>query len=772
MPTDKFGNPYFYPSKAGGFSYVMSDNPKNDNNVDWPSEMSFSGNIATMHPNGPTDFGVGKNISSFNDSIGGCSMDFKATAKRGYAYKADDARDIEYKCLMKVSGIGSNGFSISFCTGHHTGSSCCQGFAYMLTTEVGQNPTQFRFRKETVHVEYTNSPEGTFTHSKANFKIDGVGRFVGLGACRYNKPKDGGTSPQDDTVILEAWFNPNPDNDPSDWTMIKRIEDKPGKHWTGSPGKCNGDSDQIGPWSNAQNRMKTNASSGSIQFKAVTLREINPFGTFDEEPPGGGTGVQRWIKYSMVSGDANLEHYSEVTGHEIIETITDPDPLNTFGGQAWGNSAGKEVVDPCENLFFQYPDGLHVEAYWSNSDDRCVVPGLTVPDTVEVPSMTNRKGGAVLANAKIYLIYWGSDWKNRVTTPTSAEVTDLIQGAILDDDVQYFDKVSQYGCSAPIWGGAVFNTTFPIPGGNITEEEGRECIIDTFNKGLLPIPADTNEDVYVLYVPVGKDIIPMGSSSTPGGFHDIWHPVLVPPVVTCPTGFHKNALGVCVPDTVSCPAGQHENELGVCVDNDIPPVDPNPPSKVVGTFTLLRDINISRTDACEGTSGGGGSGGSAIFFGPVASTFDRQLSNTSAWSHRTRCVVYLKKSGAEAIGKILKQFDIPLKKVGSPAATPTVSAVIWSPTGTVVYTSPTLIDPTTLTTSFVNTSFDFSANIHVFVVGDRVGIKYFPSDVTADVNYVVCAFDMIGEGNTTMMDYESSVWKEHLDRDLSCTLWQ
>ena len=72
MPSDKFGIPYFYPSKAGGFNYEMSDNPKSDSNVDWPSggEMTFSGNTVTMHPNGPTDFGIGKNISSFSDSIG------------------------------------------------------------------------------------------------------------------------------------------------------------------------------------------------------------------------------------------------------------------------------------------------------------------------------------------------------------------------------------------------------------------------------------------------------------------------------------------------------------------------------------------------------------------------------------------------------------------------------------------------------------------------------------------------------------------------------
>ena len=109
--------------------------------------------------------------------------------------------------------------------------------------------------------------------------------------------------------------------------MLKRTEDKPGRGWTGSKGKCNGDNDQIGVWSNAQNRMKTNATSGTIQFKGVTFREINPFGTFEEPPPGpgGGTAVQRWIKYGIISGDSTTcDHYTNVTSHEIVETITDP----------------------------------------------------------------------------------------------------------------------------------------------------------------------------------------------------------------------------------------------------------------------------------------------------------------------------------------------------------------------------------------------------------------------------------------------------------------
>src|SRR6185503_2443472 len=143
--------------------------------------------------------------------------------------------------------------------------------------------------------------------------------------------------------------------------------------------------------------------------------------------------------------------------------------------------------------------------------------------------------GTVLANAKIYLIYWGLDWSTRVTAPTSTGITDFIQNDMLGTDILYFSKLTQYGVNAPTWGGAVFNTTFPVPSGNIPEQTCRDCIINTFNKGLLPIPTDTNEDVYILYVPMGHDVVPLGEQSTPAGFHDIWRPFLTPPVVQCPT---------------------------------------------------------------------------------------------------------------------------------------------------------------------------------------------------------------------------------------------
>lgn len=290
---DKFGNPNFYPLKAGGFEYYMSDNPKNDQAVDWPNEMSFpSAGIVRMSPNGPTDFSVGRNSREFagnKNAIGGCNMDFEASAARGYIYKANDVRDIEMKALCKFNGsFGDNGFSLGVCTGRHNSSGCCQGFAYICTIEVNESPSTFRFRKEMWHVSYHDSPEGRQTHDKMNFKLMGAGRYVGLGLCRYNRKVAGKQSPAEDEVVLELWFNPDPANDMKNWTMLKRIVDRAGNGWGDDGDDCGGAKDQVGVWSGPQNRWKTNATSGSVDVKALSFREVDPFAQFPPEGGGGG----------------------------------------------------------------------------------------------------------------------------------------------------------------------------------------------------------------------------------------------------------------------------------------------------------------------------------------------------------------------------------------------------------------------------------------------------------------------------------------------------
>ena len=417
--------PFFHPSKTGGFFYQQEDSPENSNFVDWPSEMSFPGNgVARMDPSGATDFGIGKNISGFNDSIGGCNMDFAATKSRGYAYKADDPRDIEYKAIISFEDIDlDQGFSISFDTGHHASDEpCCQGFAYMVNCRPGADPCEFRFRKEMWHVHYSSTP--FFTDDRVNFKLNGHG-YIGFGGVRYNKPNT------TDTVIMEIWFNNDPINHPLDWFLVDTFEDGPNTNFGDGGDQCNGDDAQVGTWSNVQSRMKTNSSGGTCLFKAITLREIDVTKSFDDTPPpidtncpsgqvwngtacvpidggggtppgGGGTGIPSQISpvisYVLVNASTagfptfhppmtGLQSMMLALAEDLAETMTNPNPAQIDGPEGWrgpagtGTNAEGEIGDlPCDHNFsadtnlpqvYTFADGIMVEPYWSNKDNGC-----------------------------------------------------------------------------------------------------------------------------------------------------------------------------------------------------------------------------------------------------------------------------------------------------------------------------------------------------------------------------------------------------------------
>lgn len=281
--TDRFGIPMWYASKSGGFFYESSDTPTNDDAFEAGSETKTTGtNTVTMKPSGPTNFHLGKNVQGFTDETGGCGKHFKDWEGAGYAWKKDDVRDMEIKGVFKFD-IGSNGFSISCCTGHHkSGPPCCQGHAYMITLEPSDSPYSATFRKEMYHVQYDDSPEGSF--NIPGITNDNV--WFGLGLVRYNKKVS--DDPTEDQVVLECWANVHPDSDIKDWKLIKKIIDKKGNGWGNSGDVCGGDKDQVITWSGPKNRFKTNANSGSVQAKMLSLREIDPLGTVD--PGGGGTG--------------------------------------------------------------------------------------------------------------------------------------------------------------------------------------------------------------------------------------------------------------------------------------------------------------------------------------------------------------------------------------------------------------------------------------------------------------------------------------------------
>ena len=147
---------------------------------------------------------------------------------------------------------------------------------------------------------------------------------------------------------------------------------------------------------------------------------------------------------------------------------------------------------------------------------------------------------------------------------------------------------------------------------------------------------------------------------------------------------------------------------------------------------------------------------------------DKELSDSSTWQNRKRITMKATNSSSDLYNSTPHQADIPLKKAGSPAASPTVGFKIWNSSGAVVYTSTTTFDPSTFTTSFVKKTFDMSTNTHKLVVGDRIGVEYTG---TSSSNYVLASYQDFAYPNSTYEQYEGSSWGSK-SRQLVMDLWE
>jgi len=198
---------------------------------------------------------------------------------------------------------------------------------------------------------------------------------------------------------------------------------------------------------------------------------------------------------------------------------------------------------------------------------------------------------------------------------------------------------------------------------------------------------------------------------------------------------------------------------------------PGETTEVQGSFKFQWDINTLRSSPCAGAGTGGGSGtGNAIFY-TVTSTDNRELSNSVTYDNRTRIVEKVVNSSSILKGKTPKQLDVLLKKEGTPT-TPLIHAKIWNSAGTVVYDSPTTVDPSTLTSSLVKTTFDFSTNTHALVTGDYIGIEWTG---TSDVDFVdvgVAYSSSYDSTNSIESQYEGGTWDDKTTRDCAFDIWE
>jgi hypothetical protein len=117
-------------------------------------------------------------------------------------------------------------------------------------------------------------------------------------------------------------------------------------------------------------------------------------------------------------------------------------------------------------------------------------------------------GGPVLANVKVYAVYWGS----------SVQFQDHINQfypAVLDSP--YFDWLSEYNTPTQqiqrgTFGGSVVDTTAPT-GSSITDAAIQAEIAKLIDAGKLP--ANDGNNLYMMYFPPGKNITgPQGAGSS------------------------------------------------------------------------------------------------------------------------------------------------------------------------------------------------------------------------------------------------------------------
>jgi hypothetical protein len=361
-------------------------------------------------------------------------------------------------------------------------------------------------------------------------------------------------------------------------------------------------------------------------------------------------------------------------------------------------------------------------------------------------------GGRMMHNPKLQVIYWGADWNTRAIAPTKAQTTDMLQNKLLTTNVQYFDKLSQYGApGTPTWLTPVVNTVVTYPSdGNATIAKLEEVIKQSLESGLCPVPVDFLNTIFVV-LPEVNHYISVPNSNSPGG----------------PIEFLDQRYRDCFKPVLTLPGQGGGGGSGN-------------PSTVQGTFKLQRDINITRATTCSGTDsseGGGGTGGgtgtSGIFYNVTEIGTEKVLSDSSSQDHRTRITQRVVTSGSDFVGKIIKQADFALRKQSSPGATPVVHCKIWDSTGVVIYDSPTTFAPNVLASTMGTwpsgfKTFDMSTNTHAMVVGDRIGLEWTG---TSSSDYVVTGYLTPAGAGSSQAYLEGSTWDNQTGRKITAVFW-
>jgi len=807
MAKDANGVDKIYPSRVGGAEFISDANlNSNGQFVRDGTLVSDGGGVWHM-----TDYSQCRNTANPRsnypqEAIGGTSNNFADNLSRGYAMNKDDWNNVEMTEYIQVSSWSptSSEIIIKGPTGTHhgSGSGCgspddCSGGCYGCRTGM-ENPTNSEFFKEEFHVCY-DSRDYKDLPTHGNYKD---GNWHGIKFMNYEVIVNGKKCRK-----LEHWLDD--DGDGTGWVKVNETIDQGG--WGSNMKHCHAPvDDQVISWANGRAMWRYDATGGTnLKFKWLSCREIDVNGNPDQGTgggSGGGGGGGTGGGSPSVGPDGVAKIYPDMQG-KFIWYMDNSKPfdghLEKGGGSSYGtivkNGDGswkpdkdgtikfnilvdpgqKDAIGGCKmdfkaclsRLYTRKPNdvgnpGVEMTAFFKmtqavgNKGIFMRGPWNHHPSSSGLCCQEAEYDVEVLPNGNFSFtkeLYGSQEIPSPDSPQQIAGVTDLTTLGWFG--LKYIYVIEDTTASSPkirleLW----INKN----GDKVTWQKVGAAKDFVGNKWGVN-QAVCNGDPYQVYAWAAAGMVikwynghidfkdwsvrtidPTGTFENP------------PPPITCPAEQHLEG-GVCVPDSGGTGGGGGGGT-------------PGPPTRVRGFLRLLWDINTVRGGgACQGTGGGGGGpSGTLSKIYDVAANSGKTLSNSTTFNHRTKIVQVINSSTSTLVGQLVKQADIQLKKTGSPIATEKIHAKIWSSTGGVVYTSATALDPSTLTTSYAATTFDFSTNTHVLQNGDKIGVEW---KGTSDTDYVVGSYDDDTVPNSFMSNYEGTSYDDHTDRDMSMTLW-
>ena len=129
----------------------------------------------------------------------------------------------------------------------------------------------------------------------------------------------------------------------------------------------------------AKGSLRSPALDDQLLFLVIAPAKVKPHGNFTGEHSYFiSAGVS--VHYGWVTHEGDLDGLTTILSHEIVEAATDPEGTGIVGveGTCCDREGWCEIADVCEK-YSGYVQGVMVQAYWSERNHSCVIPGPTSP---------------------------------------------------------------------------------------------------------------------------------------------------------------------------------------------------------------------------------------------------------------------------------------------------------------------------------------------------------------------------------------------------------